>query len=282
VTADKPDPLVIVVTGGASGLGRSLVANFSGEGHHVVFLDRSEHKVRELADDIPESVGVVGDVRSAADNERAVGAALDRFGRLDAAVGCAAITDRFVLLTEIPEASFDDAVNEVLDVNLKGYMRLARATAGPLRRSGGSMVFTLSTSALFAAGGGPLYTISKHAGVGLVRQLAWELGPEVRVNAVVPAVIADSDIRGPAALGEADQSPQSARAGLEDAYRASVPLRSFPVGDDYYPIYRLLVSRENTTATGAIVNWDAGTSVVGHGYHPPRAAAAQTDGGSSW
>lgn len=52
------------------------------------------------------------------------------------------------------------------------------------------MVLSLSNAALYAGGGGPLYTASKHAGVGLVKQLAYELAPNVRVNAVAPTAMA--------------------------------------------------------------------------------------------
>ena len=62
------------------------------------------------------------------------------------------------------------------------------------------MVFTLSIAALRAGGGGPLYTSSKHAGIGLVRELAYELAPFVRVNGVCPAGMA-TDLRGPDASG---------------------------------------------------------------------------------
>lgn len=65
--------------------------------------------------------------------------------------------------------------------------------------------FTLSNAAWYPGGGGPLYTASKHAATGLIRQLAYELAPKVRVNGVGPCGMA-TDLRGPQALGQSDTS----------------------------------------------------------------------------
>lgn len=67
------------------------------------------------------------------------------------------------------------------------------------------MIFTLSNAAWYPGGGGPLYTASKHAATGLIRQLAYELAPKVRVNGVGPCGMA-SDLRGPQALGQSETS----------------------------------------------------------------------------
>jgi NAD(P)-dependent dehydrogenase (short-subunit alcohol dehydrogenase family) len=259
---------VVLLTGGGSGLGRALADSFAAEGVSVAVLERSADKAADVVA-ATGCVAVVGDVRSPDDCRRAVADTVARYGRLDAVVACAAITDRFVPICEIPDAQFLPAVDEVFGVNVVGCMNMARAAVSPLRATRGAIVLTLSTSALFAGGGGPLYTVSKHACVGVVRQLAWELAPDIRVNGIVPGAIADSDIRGPAALGEQDLSPGMARNDLATSYPPTVPLGVLPRAADYFPIYRLLVSEQNRLATGAIFNWDAGVGMVGHGYRSP-------------
>jgi NAD(P)-dependent dehydrogenase (short-subunit alcohol dehydrogenase family) len=66
-------------------------------------------------------------------------------------------------------------LDELFAVNVKGYLLGARAAAEALRPTRGSMIFTLSNASFFPRDGGPLYTASEHAGLGLVRQLAYEL-----------------------------------------------------------------------------------------------------------
>ena len=77
----------ILITGGASGLGRAIVERVLEEGARVCVLDRSQARLAELRDALGDAVHtVVGDVRSLADNQRAVQACTDHFGRLDCAV----------------------------------------------------------------------------------------------------------------------------------------------------------------------------------------------------
>jgi NAD(P)-dependent dehydrogenase (short-subunit alcohol dehydrogenase family) len=106
-----------------------------------------------------------------------------------------------------------------------------------------------------------LYTASKHADVGLVKQLAYELAPHVRVNAVAPGAIS-SDLRGPAALGQADR-PIS-EIPLHLYVKSGLPLGRLPEPSEYAGSYVYLASRQNAApATGAIINVDGGVGVRG-------------------
>ena len=86
--------------------------------------------------------------------------------------------------------------------------------SSPRDRSGGSMIFTLSNSAFYAGGGGILYVTSKHALVGMIRQLAFELAPQIRVNGVAPG---------------ATSTPMKSLEGLNSR---SVPLNQIPGFDE--------------------------------------------------
>ncbi|HEY2049541.1 MAG TPA: SDR family NAD(P)-dependent oxidoreductase [Caulobacteraceae bacterium] len=180
------DEEVVLITGGASGLGRAIVERFLEEGARVAVLDRAPQRLEPLAaaGDRLEVIG--GDVRSLADNRRAVESCVRRFGRLDCAIGNAGIWDYSVTLDGLPEDRLDAAFDELFHVNVKGYLLLAKAALPELVRSSGALVFTVSNAGFDPAGGGPLYTASKHAVVGLIRQLAYELAPAVRVNGVAP------------------------------------------------------------------------------------------------
>jgi len=178
---------VAYVTGGASGLGRAIVDRFVEEGARVAVLDRHGSKLQELLELHQGLVlPVEGDVRELRSHERAAAAAFERFGALDVFVGNAGIWDFGTSLVDLPADRIDAAFDEVFQTNVKGYLLGVKACAPLLVRSGGSVVLTLSNAAFYPGGGGPLYTASKHAGLGLVRQLAFELAPRVRVNAVAP------------------------------------------------------------------------------------------------
>ena len=92
--------------------------------------------------------------------------------------------------------ALDKAFDELFAVNVKGYLLGVKAAVPPLIESGGSVLLTASMSSTHAGIGGVVYTASKHAVVGLVRQLAFELAPRVRVNGVAPGFMR-TDIRGP-------------------------------------------------------------------------------------
>jgi NAD(P)-dependent dehydrogenase (short-subunit alcohol dehydrogenase family) len=81
---------------------------------------------------------------------------------------------------------------------VKGYLLAAGAAWPELVRTEGSIVMTLSNASFYVNGGGPVYTAAKHAAVGLVRELTYELRPRVRVNGVAPGRM-NTDLRGPQA-----------------------------------------------------------------------------------
>lgn len=255
---------VVLVTGGASGLGAAIVARFLEEGASLAVLDRTPERLADLAAANPDRVLVSpGDVRAIADNQRAVDAAVARFGRLDCAIGNAGIWDYSMSLDALPEANIDAAFDELFHVNVKGCLNLAKAALPALVRSAGSLIFTVSNAGFDPAGGGPLYTASKHAVVGLIRQLAYEFAPAVRVNGVAPGPI-ETDLRGPAALGMAERSISSLE--LSRVAAPNVPLGRVPASADYAGGYVFLASRRDSRpATGAVLNLDSGIGVRGVG-----------------
>ncbi|HEV2364698.1 MAG TPA: 3-(cis-5,6-dihydroxycyclohexa-1,3-dien-1-yl)propanoate dehydrogenase [Caulobacteraceae bacterium] len=252
---------VALVTGGASGLGRAAVERFLEEGAFVAVLDRTPERLADLQSDRLAVVG--GDVRSLADNKAAVTACVERFRKLDCAVGNAGLWDYSMSLDALPDENIDAAFDELFGVNVKGCLNLAKAALPDLVRSSGALIFTVSNAGFDPAGGGPLYTASKHALVGLIRQLAYELAPAVRVNGVAPGPIG-TDLRGPAALGMADRSIGSLNLG--EVAAPNVPLAFVPRPADYAGAYVFLASRRDARpATGAVLKLDTGIGVRGLG-----------------
>jgi 2,3-dihydroxy-2,3-dihydrophenylpropionate dehydrogenase len=259
--SDRFADRVVYLTGGGSGLGYALVQRFIAEGAKVCVLDRSAAKNRALEQTFGASIlAIDGDVRHFADHETAVRAALDRFGRLDVYIANAAIWDGNVTLLDLPPDRVDAAFDEVFGVNVKGALLGAKAAAPALIERRGAMIFTLSIAALRAGGGGPLYTSSKTAGIGLIRELAYELAPFVRVNGVCPAGMA-TDLRGPDSLALGD-TPLMANVDPE-LMRSAYPLDFFPVPDDYVGPYLFLASSESSVTTGTLIEADLGMSARG-------------------
>ncbi|MFF4776549.1 3-(cis-5,6-dihydroxycyclohexa-1,3-dien-1-yl)propanoate dehydrogenase [Microtetraspora fusca] len=257
------DGQVTLITGGGAGLGRAIAERFVTEGAHVAAFDRSATRLERLTAEVPEVLGIVGDVRSLGDNERAVQQVRQRFGRLDVVVANAGIWDFQASLDSLPADSVDDAFDEVFHTNVKGYLLAAKAAAPALRRRRGSLILTLSNASFHPDGGGPLYTASKHAAHGLLRQLAYELAPDIRVNAVAPGGMA-TELSGPTALG-LDSASISTRAGeWQDVMARALPLSMVPTVDDMTSAYVLLASRAGAKAmTGAVIEADGGIGVRG-------------------
>jgi NAD(P)-dependent dehydrogenase (short-subunit alcohol dehydrogenase family) len=254
---------VALVTGGGSGLGRAVVERFVREGARVGVLEKSPEKAETLRADLGEAVCVtVGDVTSWEDNRSAVAATVAAYGRLDTFIGNAGIWDYATPLVALPPDAVGAAFDEVFGVNVKGYLLGAKAAVSELASTSGSIIFTISNAGFHPDGGGPLYVSSKHAVVGLLRQLAYELAPKIRVNGVAPGGIA-SDLRGPRALGLQDTAI-STIPGLDDLVRSITPLQLMPDAADYTGHYVLLASKENSrTTTGAVINCDGGLGVRG-------------------
>ena len=261
------DGQAAIITGGASGLGEAIVERFVAEGASVGVLDRSAEGCEALQEKFGERVVCTpGDVRSFEDNERAVAATVDRFGGLDAAIGNAGIWDYNVTLADLPAEKLAESFDELFRINVLGYLMLAKAALKPLVARKGSLTFTVSNAGFYPGGGGPLYTGTKHAVVGLIRQLAYELAPHVRVNGVAPGAIS-TRLRGPESLGmEARRFPGEA---MEAGSAGFVPLGRMPTPAEYAGAYVFFSSRkDNVPSTGAVLNHDGGFGIRGLGAVP--------------
>lgn len=253
---------VVLITGGGAGLGRAIARRFIAEGAKVGILDRSSTAVADsMAEFGNAAVAVTGDVRDASAHRCAVEAVVARFGRLDTLIGNAGIWDFGTSLVDLPQEATDAAFDEVFGINVRGCLLAAQAAVPALVRSRGSIIFTVSNAGFYPAGGGPLYTASKHAVVGLVRQLAFELAPHVRVNGVAPGAI-PTELRGPASLGLADS--KLSELPVADIVERALPIPTLVQPDGYAAHYVLLASRENASnTTGTIINCDGGFNVRG-------------------
>src|SRR5579862_4014145 len=252
------DGQVALVTGGGSGIGRAVVARFIEEGARVGVMERVATRADQLRSELGEAViGIAGDVARLADNQRAVAETVRAFGRLDIFVGNAGVFDVYAAVAEMPEEQLTRAYDELFAVNVKGLLWGVKAALPELAKSKGSIVFTASVAGLNSGGGGALYTASKHAVVGLVRELAVELAPDIRINGVAPGGTM-TDLRGLQSLGN-DERSQFAAPDMAERLQAGNPLHIALEPADLAGAYLFLSSRRDARGiTGTIVNVDAG------------------------
>jgi 2,3-dihydroxy-2,3-dihydrophenylpropionate dehydrogenase len=259
------DDVVVLATGGGSGIGRAAVEAFVAEGAKVGVLELMPDKAERLRTELGESVVVVeGDAASIEANELAVAATVNAFGRIDVLATFVGVFDFFQFLRDMPKDKVSDAFDEIFTKNVKSNLLSVKAALGELEKSEGNIIFTISNAGFYPGGGGFLYTATKFALRGLVLELAHELAPKIRVNGVAPGET-DSDLRGLQTFGMAESNVSSQIPAEMRARRSSyTPLdydsdASVHAGASVY-----LASKARTGAvTGTIIHSDGGIGVRG-------------------
>jgi D-xylose 1-dehydrogenase len=183
---------VVLITGGATGIGESLVQHFAGQGSRVVFFDIQEEPARQLAASLgdegrPAPEFIYCDLTDLEALQSAVKRTLSEFGAVDVLVNNAA-NDQRHLTEEVTPAFWE----ECIAINLRPQFFMIQALIPAMRAAGrGSIINISSISWMVPSTGLPVYTTAKAAIVGLTRTMAHELGPaNIRVNAVLPGGIA--------------------------------------------------------------------------------------------
>ncbi|MBS1678201.1 MAG: SDR family oxidoreductase [Actinobacteria bacterium] len=177
----------VVVTGGAKGIGRALVARFLAEGDRVTALGRDEDALADLAAGLHS--GAAGSLATAVcdvTDEAAVAAAFDALDRVDVLVNNAGVATA-APLARVTLADWE----RHFAVNATGAFLCTRAALGPMREAESGVIVTVaSTAGRVGAPYTAAYTASKHAAVGLMRAVAAELaGSRIRANAVCPTFV---------------------------------------------------------------------------------------------
>ncbi|WP_063021885.1 SDR family NAD(P)-dependent oxidoreductase [Nocardia niwae] len=259
-----------LITGGGTGIGRAVAERFVAEGAQVSIVGRNLDQLRAVVDasaDPGRWHAVAADVRDSEQLHTAVAETVDRFGKLDTLVANAGIWDYKRSLTRLSAAELSATFDELFAINVKGYLLAAEAAWRELVRSRGSIVMTLSNASFYVDGGGPIYTASKHACLGLMRQLAYELAPRVRVNGVACGGM-NTDLRGPESLALQSRSLAAsfAKRGA-DAPPPPIPLHDSSTDPaDFTAPYALLAAREQSgPITGQALSVDGGIGVRGFG-----------------
>jgi NAD(P)-dependent dehydrogenase (short-subunit alcohol dehydrogenase family) len=249
-----PDDRVALITGGASGIGAATAERLGRDGARLVLADVDAAGLDRAVAGLggPGHVlSVVTDVSSFADCERAVDAAVARFGRLDIVVNCAGVWVEGPTDT-MTEADWD----RVIDVNLKGTFAMCRHAIPALEATGGCIVNISSDAGLWGNKGAAIYCASKGGVTVLTKALAVELADRgIRVNAVCPGDVDSPMIHYQAeTFGGGD--PDKYLADLLTAYPQKVPRFIRP--DEIAELVAYLCSEQAAPITGAAISIDFG------------------------
>jgi NAD(P)-dependent dehydrogenase (short-subunit alcohol dehydrogenase family) len=252
--ADK----VVVVTGGASGIGRSVVERLLAEGSSVVLVDVDAEGVESTTAELGQErlLGVVADVSTEAGTERYVSEARRRFGRIDGLHANAGIVGPRESLVETSPEDFDRTVA----VNVRGVFLGLRSVLRVLAEQGtqGSLVTTSSVLGLQGLAVCGAYCATKAAVISLTRTAAIEAGPAGhRVNAILPGPIAT-----PLSTRIQQSLPPDERARFLDELLAPVPLGRFGESSEVAALAAWLLSDESSYVTGGIYSVDGGQSAT--------------------
>jgi NAD(P)-dependent dehydrogenase (short-subunit alcohol dehydrogenase family) len=253
------DGKAALVVGGGGGIGRAAVEGFAAEGASVGVLERDERRCDELSG-LDGVHAVCGDATRIDDVRRAVAETVDAFGALDTVCTFVGVFDYYTPLAEIPEDRLGAAFAEMFEVNVGSCLYVAKAALPALVESGGSLVFTISTSGFYPGRGGPLYVASKFALRGLVVQLAHELAPDVRVNGVAPGGTLGTELPGLRSMG-LDGRKLNERPDREEDLRSQTPLGVALESSDHAGAYVFLASDRARGITGTVINSDGGVGV---------------------
>ena len=184
---------VVIVTGGAKGIGRGICLAFAGEGAQVLCADVDEKAGAELADQCNEPAGTIRfrqtDVSQSSECQALVQATVSAWGGVDILCNNVGIqpANSYMPAHELPETMWD----RIIDVNLKSFFLMTKACVPEMKkRSGGVIINTASVQGLQSMKGVPAYAASKGGILSLTRQLALEYAEDnIRVLAVNPGSI---------------------------------------------------------------------------------------------
>jgi meso-butanediol dehydrogenase / (S,S)-butanediol dehydrogenase / diacetyl reductase len=244
-----------LVTGGGSGIGAAIARTLARDGFGVCVTGRRAKPLERVASEV-DGVAVSADTADPDGARRAVEAALERFGRLDAVV-CNAGTGASGTVADQSPDRWDD----VLSTNLTGTFLTCRAALPHLVATRGAVVTVSSLAGLRAGPASAAYCASKAGVVMLTRCMALDHGPAgVRANCVCPGWV-----RTPMADGEMDELAERRQTDREGAYAlavAHVPSRRPGRAEEVAETVAWLAGPASPYVNGAVITVDGGAAVV--------------------
>jgi NAD(P)-dependent dehydrogenase (short-subunit alcohol dehydrogenase family) len=241
---------VAIVTGASRGIGLGIAQRLVDEGARVVITARGEEALAAAVEQLggPEkALAVAGKADDPAHQDEAIAKALETFGSVDVLVNNTGINPVYGPLIELDDA----AIQKIFTVNVHSTMQWTRKVyEAAMKENGGSIVNLSSVAAVRQPHMIGFYGATKSMITHITKQYAMELGPDIRVNAIAPAVV---KTRFAEKLYEAG----------EEKVAAAYPLKRLGEPEDIAALAAFLLSDEASWITGELVVADGGVTLGG-------------------
>ena len=242
---------VAIITGGAGSIGKTTAKLFLEQGAKVLLVDMKEDDLKNAVSELKsEHVKyTVADVTKAADVQRYVSDAVSAFGKIDIFFNNAGIEGVVHPTVDYPENVFD----KVMAVNVKGVF-LGNKYVVPQMNDGGSIILTSSVAGIAGSPNVTAYIASKHAVVGMMRNLAIEVAPrKIRVNTINPSPVDNRMMRSL----ESGYAPGEAE-NMKKEFEKAIPLGRYAEPIEIAQLVMFMASDESKFITGTTQVIDGG------------------------
>jgi NAD(P)-dependent dehydrogenase (short-subunit alcohol dehydrogenase family) len=244
---------VALVTGASRGIGHAIAVELARGGAAVTISSRKPEQIAAAAEELrglvpgAKVLGVPANTGSDDDRAEVVRRTVEEFGSLDVLINNTGINPTYGPLVDADLG----AVRKLFDVNVVGALGFVQlAVKAWMAEHGGSIVNIASVAGLRSSGVIAAYGASKAALIRLTEELAWQLGPGVRVNAVAPAVVKT-------------KFAEALYTDREEQAAASYPMKRLGVPEDVAQLVAFLASDQASWITGETVRVDGGMLATG-------------------
>ena len=241
---------IVLITGGAGGIGKSIAKKFSEQGAEIIITGRDSKKLDSAIKELGKGMSIVADIKNEAEVKDGVQKIIEKFGRIDILVNNAGIHPKIKPLHEIEESEW----NNVIDINLTGQFRVTKAVIPHMIKNGVGSIINISSDAglkAFENYQADAYSASKAAMILLTKTWALEYAKnKIRVNCVCPGTI-DAGMAKPFLSSEV----------IKELAVSDHPLGRIGKPEDVANAALYFASEESSWTTGSILVVDGGSSI---------------------
>ena len=238
---------VCIVTGATSGMGKAIAKGLSSEGAKLILSGRNQERGMALEEGLDNAVFISGDITDPSYNKKLVDTAIETFGKLD----ILSLNAGILGIGNVQELSIE-SWQKTINTNLSSIFYLCKyALPFLLKESQGNILINASIAAFKSFPNHPAYCASKAASVALMKQMAVDYAPKIRVNAICPGPV-DTPL-----LWESAKAFEHPETAVEDAKNATL-LKRLGTPEDITKLVLFLVSDDSSWITGTTVTIDGG------------------------